>query len=255
MAEYEYDAPVSTLLSLRAPEDEPWRDFRELGLSEDDIPALIRLATDTRLWEADPGATDASWAPYHACRALGQLRATTAVGPLLDLLAERDDDDYLLYDLPIILAMIGPSAIPLLATYAKDDSVSLYARTTATGALARMAMAFPEHRQSCLEGAMDPLTSFAENDPTLNAFLILSLLDMVAVEALPLIEQAYAADAVDAFVLDWDSVNTKLGTDLPDPSPHREPVHTHVAVPRRESRDRAKKAKRNQAKKSRRRNR
>ena len=69
-----YSPPVARLLSYGDPRDlEPWPDYvTEPGLTGEDVPELVRLATDVRLW-TDPASHEASvaWAgPIHAWRAL-----------------------------------------------------------------------------------------------------------------------------------------------------------------------------------------
>jgi hypothetical protein len=52
----------------------------------------------------------------------------------------------------------------------------------------------------------------ADQDPSLNAFLINSLVALRAVEAAPVIEAAFAANAVDLSIQgDWEEVQIKLG--------------------------------------------
>ena len=55
------------------------------------------------------------------------------------------------------------------------------------------------------------LEAFEENDFELNAFLIANLAHLKAVEALPLIERAFAADRVDEFVINLDDVLVHFG--------------------------------------------
>ena len=67
---------------------EEWPDYpKEYGLTQGDIPELIRLATDDDLYsenteEEYPEA--AMWAAIHALRALGQLKSTQAIEPRWD---------------------------------------------------------------------------------------------------------------------------------------------------------------------------
>jgi len=52
----------------------------------------------------------------------------------------------------------------------------------------------------------------AENDIDLNTILIADLLDLKAVEAAPLIEQAFAAETVDEFMVGtWAAIQVELG--------------------------------------------
>src|ERR1700757_365910 len=107
-----YQAPVSQLLSLGKLLDGEWRDYKELGLSPENVPDLIRMAADEQLNNAPPeGAL--VWAPIHAWRALGQLGAAEAVAPLLSLLQRIDDcdDDWAQSEIPEALASIGMPAL------------------------------------------------------------------------------------------------------------------------------------------------
>ena len=79
---------------MRWPDGDP--DYvTEYSLTAEHIPALIGLATK---WVDEHPDNDAVYAPVHAWRALGQLRAVEAVQPLLDVqdvLDKIDDDWYL----------------------------------------------------------------------------------------------------------------------------------------------------------------
>src|SRR3954469_3717202 len=88
-----YREPVARLLDYGdcdmaggGPAEPAWPDYADdLGLTPGHVPELIRLACDATLHAAD-GESLAVWAPTHAWRALGQLRALEAAAPLLDLL-------------------------------------------------------------------------------------------------------------------------------------------------------------------------
>lgn len=74
--QYEYPPPVSRLLRLG--------DVRALGLTAEQVPALIRMAVDEELQWADSDSPEV-WAPVHAWRALAQLQAGPAAKPLASL--------------------------------------------------------------------------------------------------------------------------------------------------------------------------
>jgi len=124
----------------------------------------------------------------------------------------------------------------------------------------------PDARAECVAIFARQLEGFAEQDPTLNAFLVDPLLDLKAVEAAPVIERAFAADRVDESVVgDWEDVQIALGL-----KEQRETPPSHGWIPplfsrslgepgdlpthKRSSKTKAK-AKRKQEKKSRRKNR
>ena len=60
---------------------------------------------------------------------------------------------------------------------------------------------------------------FSEGREEFNAHLLCSLLDMQAVETLPLIRRLFAEDRIDQFVINWESVQREFGLGEPDHSP------------------------------------
>jgi hypothetical protein len=209
-----YAEPVSQLLTLgdcRGSQD--WPDYLALGIGPAQIPDLIRMVEDDELNWADSESLEV-WAPVHAWRALGQLRAEAAVGPLLGLLWRIDEynDDWVGEEIPEVLGMIGPVAVPKLADYLAAPLEGLWARVAAAHALAEVGTRHPEGREDCVAALIGTLDGFAQHDPTLNGFLISYLVDLEAVEAAPLMEKAFAADLVDISILgDWEDAQIELG--------------------------------------------
>jgi hypothetical protein len=214
MSEPNYPFPVSELLKQGSCLGEPgWPDYLSLGLGPEHIPDLIRMATDEALNDADSESLEV-WAPTHAWRALGQLRAEAAVEPLLGLLRriEENDDDWVLEDLPRVYGMIGPAAIPALAAYLADASHELHARIATAGSLRNIGQNHPEARSQCIAVLTGQLEQFEENDPSVNGWLISELIDLAAVESAATMERAFAADCVDPTIAgDWEDVQVGLG--------------------------------------------
>jgi hypothetical protein len=195
-----YAPPVNQLLSLGEPRRNESLDYIALGISADAVPELIRMATDEALNDG-PQKSKLVWAPVHAWRALGRLRAPEAVAPLLTLFQRADDsDDWVMSDLPEALALIGAPAIEPVANYLADPMHGEWARVTAADALGHIGQAHPELRAECVSRVAAQLEKFAEQSETLNAFLIAPLWDLRAVEALPIIECAFASGRVDESV-------------------------------------------------------
>ncbi|MCA1598013.1 MAG: hypothetical protein LC769_03150, partial [Chloroflexi bacterium] len=181
------------------------------GLGPASIPDLIRLVGDEVFNEGDPDSPEV-WGPLHAWRALGQLHATEAVAPLLDVLSNNEGDDWVHEELPRVFALIGPAAIPLVAAYLADTSKTLTTRITPVTALEKIAEAHPEARDESVRALARQLESYKDNDPELNGFIISSLVQLKAVEAAPLMQQAFESNNVDLIVLgDWDDARVELG--------------------------------------------
>ena len=221
MGTIDYPPPVDKLLTYGKPEPrdaQNWPDYLELGLGPEHVPDLLRMTADEELWEAGEDASE-NWVPVHAWRALGQLRAVNAVEPLLHLLVERVRDDWAMDELPQVYGLIGAAAIPTIEAYLADKS-----HQEATGLIAEsleiMTRLHPEDRDEAVATLIRLLENFAENDYELNGSLISSLVNLKVLEAVPLIERAFAAERVDEFMTgDWDNVQVELGLKEASPEP------------------------------------
>lgn len=263
----DYSPPINQLLTLGAPPEfgDAWPDYLKYGFGPEHIPELIRLATDPELRWVDTESREV-WAPLHAWRTLGQLKATAATEPLLTLFSDDDDyDEWANEELPVVFGMIGPAAIPALGAYASDTSRGTYSRCYAANGLVEIAQAHPESRSECVALLIRQLEQAEKNDHELNGFFLSDLLDLEAVEAAPVMERAFASRLVDESIAgDWEYVQYELGLRDTPPEPKRYHQPAFVAfpdlhrgdVPRPDVKKKVKaKAKRKMAKKSRKQNR
>jgi hypothetical protein len=256
----DYPPPIDRLLTIG--ELLNWAgnyDYIALGLLPEHVPDLIRLAEDVALMD-DEELGPSSWAPIHAARALGQLRAVAAVDPLLRLLEVADDDiiDFQEEDFPEVFARIGLPAVATLNACLQDASRGTWARVAAAAGLRNIATASPEFRSECIAHFSAVLDDAAREDKLVVSLLVGYLLDLKAVEAAPVIERAFAADAVDeTFAGDWACVKWELSLgpkpagrlgDRIDFQPFGDPVRTSNTP-----KDRAK-ARRKKSRKDRKRN-
>jgi hypothetical protein len=208
-----YSSPVSELLAYGDCRDSmvEWPDYRELGLGPEHVGELIEMATDEDLNWADSDSLDV-WAPIHAWRALGQLRAREAIEPLLHLFHELEESDWAGEELPRVYGMIGSEAIPALERYLNRPSRGLWPRVTAARSLEQIGASDPSAREECVAVLSRQLQRFARNAPSLNGFLVSFLVDLRAAEAAPLMERAFAAGYVDPTVAgDWEDVQVEMG--------------------------------------------
>ena len=211
-----YPPPLDQLLRLGQPAwGAPWHDYVALGIGPEHVAALVRMLQDEALTEAGSDSSEV-WAPAHAWRALGQLRAEAAIAPLLDLLPliDEDDDDLVATDVPEVLAMIGPAALKPLEEYLVTAREHPFAQVAASEALRRLAEVHPESREAVVAALRRKLERFGEfgASDTVNGFVIGDLVDLKAVEAAPLMQRAFAAGAVDTMVQgDWRDVAKRLG--------------------------------------------
>ncbi len=191
-----------------------WPDYvAQLGLEPQHIPDLIRLLTDTELGGDTEQEDDdpTVWAALHAWRALGQLRAVAAVAPLLALL-DHAEDDASFEEMPHVFGLIGPPALPMLRDYlAAHHHEYHHASASALGGIRKIAAQHPASRDEAVAILLHFLAQSADNDPAFNGFLIGELTDLRVTEALPLIEQVFAADQVDIMMTDWPLTQFQFG--------------------------------------------
>lgn len=210
-----YPPPVNKLLTF-GPCDHPreeWPNYLTQGFGPEHIPDLIRMALDPELNQAKTESLEV-WAPVHAWRTLGQLRAEAAIEPLLTLLSRIDDaqDDWVGEELPQVYEMIGPVAIPALTAYLADTTHGLWARVAAVSSLRYIAQRDFQARTRCIPILSEQLSTSATQAPSLNGFLASALVDLQATEALPVIRRVYADKQIDESIIgDWEDVEIEFG--------------------------------------------
>ncbi len=213
MTTNQYTEPVSSLLTYGSAHSiNDWSVYLELGLSEEHIPELVRMSGDEELRHAYWKSNEV-WAPLHARRTLGMLRAAEAIPALIDLFYQADDNDgeKITEEMPQIFALIGEPAIQGLIRYTNNTSRTMHARATASSSLSYIGKEHPETREACIAGIETALAQYHHNDHTLNGLFVGDLLDLKATQAFPTIQQAYQEKYVDLMVCgDLEDVEIEL---------------------------------------------
>ncbi len=209
-----YQPPVSKLLTIgecQITKTEAWPDYRKkFGLTEADIPELIRMMGDVELWESEKDLE--LWSVVHAWRALGQLKALEAIAPLLSQWDQYEDDDWLNSEAPFIFQLMGIDALPILAEALANQSLNEWARFAISEGVVKIAEQEPEHRDACLAVLIRQLEAYNENSAELNGMLVAALLGLNGVEAVEVIEQVYVAKKIDDSIPGtWATVQIELG--------------------------------------------
>lgn len=254
---HDYSPSLNSLLTRGEPSRGPNWPHYLTDLTEADVPDLIRMATDLTLHTAD-GDSPEVWAPVHAWRALGQLRAVAAVEPLAGLFGEHDleDDDWVHEELPEVFVLMGPDCLPALARFLGDRAIDRYGRSSIADTMAKIGNQYPDARGEAVRLLAFQLERAEDESPELNGFVIAALLDLHGIEALPMMQRAFEADAVDCSIAgDWYVVLSELG--LYDDAKDREWVSDDerrdidtwksAAAPRSRSSPKQRKAKRKRA--------
>jgi len=208
-----YADPVAKLLTYgrgSVNRKDPWLDYvADAGLTSDDVPELIRMMLDPAFNELDSESSEV-WAPIHAIRALGQLRAKEAIAPLIEVVAW--EDDFIDSDLTRSLSLIGAEAIAPLMDLLHDPEKGEWAKSTAVRAIAAIPKHHPEAREECVALLRTELRDLDHLDDVLMSSLVDQLVRLKAPEAAPEIEQAFATRKVDEFLTgSWAQVQVDLG--------------------------------------------
>ncbi|MFO7907629.1 MAG: DUF1186 domain-containing protein [Pirellulaceae bacterium] len=192
-------------------------------VSREDASPLIYIASkwlDTD-WEMNnsarcEGRHDVYWLPVTAWRTLAELRASECVEPLLDMVCHLDVeyDDCCSLELPHVFGKIGKPAIGALVHVARDVNQRDFVRSIATDGLWRVAEYHPETRDDVVPVLTELMTNAADNSVEFNSTLLVSLVELVAVEAAEAIERAFANNLIDVGMMgDWEKVRRRLGVE------------------------------------------
>ncbi len=208
-----YPPPVAGLLELGDDAlTEEWIDYLALGLGPEHVPELIRLATDEQLNAPTTSRRPETWAPTHAWRALGQLRAEPAVVPLLELAERLEDGIYTDPEMAPVFGMMGRAAIPALARALADDEKGPGVHLLAVWGLEEIGTRDESARDEVVPPLLARMEKWEHNTKDVNAFLVDALTGFRVMEAVPLMEQAFAARRVDLMARgDWEDVQVDLG--------------------------------------------
>ncbi|MCZ7673766.1 MAG: hypothetical protein M5U34_44950 [Chloroflexi bacterium] len=204
-----YTEPVKRLLALGPPREgwrEPWQDLPALcGLTQDDVPELVRLAGEKDLYQFREEFPEADFGPLYAWRALGQLGDEAAIAPLVALFA--DETTYEIGDeVCQVFALFGETAIPALEQLLVDPSQPMYAHLLAIQCLVKMGKELAPWRDRCIGSLGALLERYQEHSPEINAELVWGLANLNAKSYLRLIEAAYAARKVDTEIVTLEAL-------------------------------------------------
>jgi hypothetical protein len=228
MSLHPYQPPVDALLSYGPCEVNQARnwpdDVQKSGILADQIPALIQMAQDGDLWaffEGDNRRAEEfvaagldpdllAWAPLHAIRTLGQLRAVEAI-PVLAQVLEQRDYDWCWEEIPHAIGLMGGGALaPIEALLA--TKLNYNHKISLVGAIGYIAKADPDLRDQCVEVLTRQLSRYKNHHRSVNGALVTELYDLEAIESVAVMEEAYQAKKVDEmFVGSWPKVQVDLG--------------------------------------------
>ena len=214
---------IKSLFELgEANRNRDWQDYLKYEFDKTDVPALLELVADDALNHASAESKDV-WVPLHAWRALGQIGSHKAVAPLIALFDQLVEDDWAISELPIVMGMIGESAIIPLGIYLNETHHNKFARAMSAHGLAEIVKHYPSCREQVIQCYQDYMSQPDELATTLNGLLICHLLDIDAKEAINDIRQLFKKGCVDITCAgDLEEVEIELGfrTERSTPKPN-----------------------------------
>jgi HEAT repeat protein len=182
----------------------------EYGFTEADIPELSHLIVDRGLYSLDR-EDPRSWAQINAAYALGELGTEEALKVLIETAVRYSDHLDLSDSIPEAMALVGPSALPLLAAAFRRHRRDFFKASAFESAIQKIGEASPESRQPAIDVLVELLAEYRRNPDEMNAYLIASLADLKAADAMTLIRQVYESDEVDDSIITLENVEIDFG--------------------------------------------
>jgi len=213
-----YSEQVMQLLTLGEPE-ETLLNYSSLGFDSSHEDELIHMAIDPDLLNSDENSPE-FWSTVHAWNALGQLKVTEAIPPLLDLREKYPFDLLFDQELPKAIAMMGEVAIPELKNYLFNENRDEITRSYALSCLEKIGIVY---RQECLSVITELLQKPKKSSRSLIGLAICVLIKLKATETIDVIQDVFNRDCVDITVPgDLEDVEIALGLrfkrDTPKPN-------------------------------------
>ncbi len=173
---------------------------------------LARILEDEALWK-DEGPR--GWAVLHASLLLASLKPPAAFHRLLAALDRADlhGVDYLLEEMPAVLASFGPGAAPELAQRAETAEIGIHAVLVLIDALCLIGRRHAEAR-ALIAGCLRRLIAETEGDEEIRVAAATRLLHFASAEDRPRLQE-FAGTAFPSAELDA----ALRGEDLGDPVP------------------------------------
>lgn len=210
-----YLPPVAALLTLGNAHEQCVQAQRDtLGIGQEHLPDLVRMARDRALHSADE-EDPAGWAPIHAVLLLSELDVTAVVAELIPLF--DIDNEWFSSSLPDALGRVGQPALPFLGAYLTDHARWVWGRTHAITALEAISTQYPDLRDEVVALLSEVLRGAEHDDEVICSFAMNALVKLAAVETLPLIRRAFELGKIDEMVRgNWVQILAELGVE-PEP--------------------------------------
>ncbi len=209
-----YQPPLDALLALG---DVDAATLAELGIGQEHVSELVRMLRDRDL-NTSMGDDPKGWGPSHALDILADLDLSAHIDdiiPVLDLDFDRFADAIV-----VMASKVGAPAVAPLRAYLEDQSRWVWGRSRAAGALGDIVEQHPELRAEVVPMLSDMLSRVEELPEEVATGVMGALVDIKAVETLPLIRRAFELGKINETMYGpWGEVLKTLGIapDADDP--------------------------------------
>jgi hypothetical protein len=175
------------------------------------VPSLIDILEDDRYWE--PGGLGGGWGPIHAIHLLGAIKTDECLRALIKLIRGRGKDlgDWLIEDMPSILAGFGPRAVGPLEELVRNRGLDIFSRATAVRALAAIAHRHEEVRERVIELLRKVVTE-EEEDPEFRSLAADDLAQFKHPGALADLKSLFDRGMIDETIVDWEGIERICNT-------------------------------------------
>lgn len=207
-----YQPPLDALLSLGKVDPVMLAERSDdLDIGQAHLSELLRMLRDRALNTAYDNTLQ-SYAPVHALEIISELDLSAVVDELIPLL---DLDFYQIGEqLPDLLGQVGAPASAPLQAYLADRTRWVWGRARAADALEELAEYEPELRAEVVASLSAILAAAATDHEDVVTSAMGALVDLGAVETLPLIRQAFELGKIDETLLGpWGEVLEVLGVE------------------------------------------
>ncbi len=189
-------------------------NYSKLGISEEDAEALFEIATDDELQrlEYNDKTEKLIFAPIHAVEALAELKNSEFFGPILDLLIDFDEDDYLTSSIHYYIKQIEDKSFKDANRCLQNELFSTYAKNTILSALSDLAEITDKYNKEMTEMALDVLKLDTDDNPDgLYGFAVVLLYDAGGIKNIEEIRKAFKTKPIDTMIMgDLEDIEIKL---------------------------------------------
>lgn len=196
--------------------------YNHWGVTKEDIPELINIATDLELFDSE--LETERYSSVHAWRILSEIAAKDAIEPLIERFDDYYTSDWAYDELPKIIAAIGGvNFLDKITDHLFDKSKDEFSRMMAAEILKEISISHIDKANECIDIIVSCLDGSEMEFEDFNAMLISLLVDLQAVSKIDNIRSAFEENRVNIrFTGDIEDAEIRLGLrerrDTPPPS-------------------------------------